>query len=289
MSAAVAPRHPVQVLLHLVQFEHTIFALPFAYTGMVLAAASWSWRRFIGITVAMVAARTAAFAFNRLFDRRIDALNPRTAMRPLPAGEIGAKAVWALGAGSVLVLAVTAYLLNPVCLLLLPIPAALFLGYPLVKRFSPLAHFVLGLAIAGAPVGAWLATTGDAPRPALWLGLAVATWMAGMDIIYALQDVTVDREQHLHSLPADLSPAAALMVSSALHILTIAFLVMMAASLNLNYPFYLAILAAAGFLTYEHRLVRPGDISRVNRAFFTVNSYFAVIVLAGALAARTWG
>jgi 4-hydroxybenzoate polyprenyltransferase len=232
----------------------------------------------------MVAARTAAFAFNRLFDREIDALNPRTATRPLPAGEISVPAVWLLGAVAVAVLALAAYALNPLCLVLLPIPVTLFAAYPLIKRFSPAAHWVLGLAIAGAPMGGWVGVTGELTPAAVLLGVAVATWMAGLDIIYALQDLEFDRTHASHSLPADTSPATALRVSALMHVLTIAALLGTGLLTAAGWLFAAGVAGAAAFLWYEHSLVTPVDFSRVNRAFFTANSYFAVMVLGGTLA-----
>jgi 4-hydroxybenzoate polyprenyltransferase len=281
-----SPLHTLRTLLHLVQIEHTVFALPFAYAGALIAArGNPGWARAAWIALAMVGARSCAFALNRLIDRGIDARNPRTAVRPSVTGEVTTMGMVALAVIAAAMLVLSAANLNRLCLELCPIPLALFVFYPYVKRFSWLAHFVLGAGIAGAPVGGFLAVRGAWDVSAVLLGLCVLFWMAGLDIIYALQDIAVDRAQGLHSVPARFSLPHAFLISDASHVLTAAFLVASGVSAHLAWPFYLGAAAGIALLVYEHSLVSPRDFSRVNRAFFTVNSYFASVVFCGVVAA----
>ncbi len=283
---ARTPLHAVRLLLKLVQFEHTIFALPFAYAGALIAAGgNPGWARIGWITLAMAGARSCAFALNRLIDRGVDARNPRTASRPSATGEVGVAAMVALAVIAALLLVLAAANLNRLCLVLCPIPLALFVVYPYCKRFTLLAHFVLGAGIAGAPVGGFLAVRGAWDLPAVLLGLCVLFWMGGLDILYALQDVDVDRAQGLHSVPSRLGVRRAFYVSDAAHTATAALLVATGVAAHLAWPFYVGAAAGIALLVYEHSLVSPTDFSRVNRAFFTVNSYFAVAVFCGVLAA----
>jgi 4-hydroxybenzoate polyprenyltransferase len=278
--------HAVRVLLRLVQFEHTIFALPFAYAGALIAAhGNPGWSRIGWITLAMAAARSCAFALNRLIDRGIDSRNPRTAMRPSVTGEVTVPAMLALAAVAALLLVLAAANLNRLCLVLCPIPLALFVLYPYCKRFTFLAHFVLGAGIAGAPVGGFLAVSGAWDLPAVLLGICVLFWMGGLDILYALQDIEIDRAQGLHSVPARLGLHNAFYVSDLSHAITAVFLVLTGVAAHLSWPYYIGAAAGIALLVYEHSLVSPRDFSRVNRAFFTVNSYFAVAVFCGVLAA----
>jgi len=280
------PLHALRTLLHLVQFEHTIFALPFAYTGALIAAhGNPGLTRSLWIALAMASARSCAFALNRLIDRGIDSRNPRTAQRPSVTGEVTVPAMLALAAIAALLLVVAAANLNRLCLELCPIPLALFVLYPYTKRFTALAHFVLGAGIAGAPVGGFLAVRGAWDLPAILIGLTVLFWMGGLDILYALQDVEVDRQQHLHSVPSRLGVRNAFLVSDASHALTAAFLIATGVAAHLAWPYFLGAAAGIALLIYEHSLVSPTDFTRVNRAFFTVNSYFAVVVFAGTAAA----
>jgi 4-hydroxybenzoate polyprenyltransferase len=290
MSAAsatgVAPIRSLRVLLRLVQFEHTIFALPFAYVGAVVAAHGFpGWRALVWITVAMAGARTCAFGLNRLIDREIDARNPRTAMRPSVTGEVGPVAMAALAVAAALVLLLAASQLNRLCVELSPIPVALFVVYPYCKRFTWLAHVVLGTATAGAPVGGYLAVAGRWGAAAVVLGLVVVTWMAGFDILYALMDVEHDRANGLRSIPQRFGIARALLISDGFHVITAALLVVVGITASLRWPFFVFACVAIALLVYEHSLVSERDLSRINRAFFTVNSYFAVIVLCGAIVA----
>jgi 4-hydroxybenzoate polyprenyltransferase len=270
----------VRVFLEMVKFEHTIFALPFAYLGMVLAAGGWpGWSSFIWITVAMAAARTFAFAINRLADRFYDARNPRTRNRALPRGQISPGAVAALAGAALLILVLAAWQLNTFVLSLLPGALVLLVGYSYTKRFTWASHWILGITDGMATAGAWAAVTASLAHPAPWLlWLTVTVWMAGFDIIYACQDVDFDRAEGLHSVPARFGIATALRVARANHVLTILALAAAGGSLGLGWPFWVGVAAVAVLLGYENSLVKPGDLSRVNVAFFNVNGYISVLI-----------
>ncbi len=284
--------------LELVRFSHTIFALPFALMAAILAfqapagaatsPADW-WRRGLGVVLCMVTARTAAMAFNRLVDRSFDAANPRTATRHLPRGDLGVGEVFGLVVASCGAFIAATLLFLPNWLpLVLSVPVlAWLLGYSYAKRFTMLAHGWLGAALGIAPVAAWIAIRGEAllanpadGLPALILGLAVTTWVAGFDIIYACQDAVFDANQGLHSIPARLGVPRALTLAAGLHVVTLAIL----ATLPLVVPqlgaFYWGTLVAiAALLVWEHSLVRPDDLSRVNQAFFTANAAIGLLLL----------
>ncbi len=269
----------------LVRFSHSIFALPFALIAAWLAADGMpSARVFLFVVLCAVAARTAAMGFNRLVDRRIDALNPRTADRELPRGVLQPRAVAALVALSSAVFVAGAFALNPLCGQLSVPVLAVLLSYSLVKRVSWLAHLVLGLCLACAPLGAWLAVTGnldgDLVVP-LALAAAVLTWVAGFDVIYACQDVAFDRAHRLKSVPARFGIPAALRISSVLHAGTIALLVLVASRAELGWVFWLALGVAAALLVWQHAIVSPEDLSRIDLAFFTLNGWVSVGLFAG--------
>jgi 4-hydroxybenzoate polyprenyltransferase len=270
----------VRVFLEMVKFEHTIFALPFAYLGMVLAAGGWpGWRSFIWITVAMASARTFAFAINRLADRFYDARNPRTRNRALPQGRISPGAVGALAGVALLVLILAAWQLNTFVLTLLPGALVLLVGYSYTKRFTWASHWILGITDGMAAAGAWAAVTASLAHPAPWLlWLTVTVWMAGFDIIYACQDVEFDRAEGLHSVPAAFGIATALRVARVNHVLTVLALAAAGWSLGLGWPFWVGVAAVAALLGYENSLVKPGDLSRVNLAFFNVNGYISMLI-----------
>jgi len=275
--------------LDLIKFEHTIFALPFAYLGMALAADGLPpFEQFFWITVAMAAARTFGMSVNRLADRHIDARNPRTANRPIQAGRISARTVVIGLVVSLLVLTLAAWQLHPLTLALLP-GALLFLaGYAYTKRFTWLSHFVLGFTDGLAPMGAWAAIRGSLftaqDLPAWLLLAAVTVWIGGFDLIYACQDTEFDRAERLHSIPARFGNAAALRLAKVCHALTVALLAAVGAWMGLGALYWLALIVAAGLLIYEHSLVKPDDLSNVNLAFFNVNGYISVTLFAGALA-----
>ncbi|MBI5362788.1 MAG: UbiA family prenyltransferase [Planctomycetes bacterium] len=269
----------------LVRFSHSVFALPFALQGAWLAGRGRPpWSTLLWIVVCAVAARTAAMGFNRLVDRDVDARNPRTARRELPAGVLGAGAVQALvllaSAGFVL----AAFQLNPLCgWLALPVLLVLLL-YSLVKRVSWTAHLVLGVALGLAPPAAWLAVRGAITSdvaPVLVLALAVLTWVAGFDLIYACQDAGFDREAGLYSIPARFGVANALRVSALLHVVTIGALAAVGALAGLGWIWWSSVALAALLLVWEHRLVAPDDLSRVNAAFFTINGWIGVGLFVG--------
>ena len=272
-------RPTIQTLLDNIKWEHTIFALPFAYLGAVLAAGGLPrLDTLLWITLAMVGARTAAMSFNRAIDARYDAANPRTAMRPIPAGRLSVRATLVMAALALGLLVVAAAQLNFLCLVLAPIAVIALAGYSYTKRFTWLCHFALGFTDGIAPAGGWLAVSPNFTLPMILLAGAVAVWIAGFDIIYACQDVAFDRSHGLHSSPARFGVPAALRLSTALHALMVALLVALGLSLGLGWIYYLGVAATAGLLIYEHRLITPADMSRIDMAFFTVNSYIAGVL-----------
>ncbi len=271
--------------LSLVKFSHSIFALPFALMGAWLAAGGPPAPRVLVLVVlAAVAARTAAMGFNRLVDRHIDAANPRTEQREIPAGVVTPAGATALVAVSSIAFAAVAFALNPLCGWLSPVVLAVLLGYSYAKRFTSLVHLWLGLALGLAPPGAWLAVTGtfdgDLAQPLLLAG-AVLTWVAGFDVIYSCQDAEFDAARGLHSIPAKLGRAGALWLSSALHVLTVALLATLAWRADLSWIFLAALVVAALLLVWEHSIVSPDDLSRVDMAFFTLNGYVGVGLFLG--------
>ncbi len=271
----------------MIKFSHSVFALPFALASAALAADQGTrWRDVVWIVVAMVGARSAAMGFNRLADHEIDARNPRTAGRELPRGVLRRGEVWAFVALSAAALVLAAAMLNPLCLLLSPVALAIVFGYSYTKRFTALSHVVLGLGLALAPVGAWLALRGAfAPAP-LVLGLAVLCWVAGFDTIYACQDVAFDRASGLFSLPARVGVGRALVAARGLHVLAVVLLALVYRLVPLH-PVYLAgVAGVAALLVYEHSLVRADDLSRIDAAFFAVNGWISLGYLAVTLAAR---
>jgi 4-hydroxybenzoate polyprenyltransferase len=253
----------------MIRFSHSVFALPFAMTSVALAAQAGgvTWRQVVWIVVAMVSARSAAMGFNRLADQVIDARNPRTASRELPRGVLTRREVWAFFGVSVGVFLLAAARLNPLCLALAPVALAIVLGYSYTKRFTAASPLVLGLSLAVAPVGAWLAIRGRFEPVPLVLGLAVALWVAGFDTIYACQDVEFDRREGLRSIPASLGVAGALFVARALHALAVVALMALYALAPLHVLYVAGVGAVAALLAYEHTLVRPDDLSRVMQAF----------------------
>lgn len=279
----------VRVLLELVKFEHSIFALPYAFIGALYAAApGWpSLAEVVWITVAMVGARSFAFVVNRAADKEIDARNPRTAGRAIPAGLIKAWELWLFSAVVLAAFLFAVWQLHPITRWLWPIVLLVFIVYPYTKRLTPLCHYWLGICLGLAPVGAWVGITGELGDPAPWiLGLAVALWTAGFDIIYATQDVECDVRDGVHSMPADLGVPRALAQTRITHVSTVVLLVVGGVLAGVGWPWYVGVGVAAALLWYENSIVRPDDLSRVNAAFFTVNGVIAIIVLAGALIDR---
>lgn len=263
--------------VELVKFEHTIFALPFAYLGAILSCEGipslyyWIW-----ITMAMVGARTAGMALNRLIDRFIDANNPRTQNRALPKGLIPIWQVWLLSLASFILLLFSAYNLNPLCLILSPIAVVLLVIYSWLKRWTWLSHLGLGAVLACAPIGGWLAIHGRFDIIPVILGLGVFFWAAGFDIIYSTQDVDFDKQAGLYSIPQTFGISHALLVSRLFHIFTVAALIMIGVMSSLGLYYWLGVIFTTILLIYEHGLVSPTDLSRVNQAFFTINGWISV-------------
>jgi len=271
----------------MIKFSHSVFALPFALASATLAAADGiRWQQLVWIVVAMVGARSAAMGFNRLADQAIDARNPRTAGRELPRGLLSRAEVWLFVVAAAGTLILAAAMLNPLCLALSPLALAIVFGYSYTKRFTPFSHLVLGLALAIAPVGAWLAVRGRFEAPPLVLAFAVLSWVAGFDTIYACQDAEFDRREELRSLPAWLGIRRALVVARVLHALAALSLAALYWLVPLH-PLYLCgVAAVAALLVYEHSLVRHDDLSRVDAAFFTVNGWISLGYFLLTLAAR---
>ncbi|MCS7207942.1 MAG: putative 4-hydroxybenzoate polyprenyltransferase [Fimbriimonadales bacterium] len=267
----------VCVFLEAIKFEHTIFALPFALLSMLYAADGLPPARVIGwILVAMVAARTAAMAFNRIVDCEIDALNPRTRTRALPAGLLTVRQMSVATGISILLFLYAAWQLNPLCFALTPVALAVILGYSYSKRFTPLSHYWLGLSLGIAPSAVWIAVRGTLEPAPLWLTLGVALWVAGFDILYSLQDEAFDRQHGLRSLPQTLGAARAILISRLSHALCIGALLMGGVALKAGGWYYAGVGFAALMLAYEQSLVKPDDLSRLNLAFFTMNGYVSV-------------
>jgi len=276
-------------LLDAIKFEHTVFALPFAYIAMVLAAGGWpGWRTVAWVTAAMVGARTCAMATNRVVDRWIDAANPRTAARHLPRGLLQVGELRALAIGGAALMFVAAWQLNPLCLKL-ALPALVFLvGYNYTKRFTWTSHWILGFTDGIAAAGGWIAVRAAFDAPVLVLWFALTVWIAGFDLIYACQDVDFDRAHGLHSVPARLGVPAALRIARVCHALTAAAFALLGVMLALGPLYWVGWLAVVGLLVYEHSLVSPADLSRLDVAFFNVNGYIAVIVLASVVGGLWW-
>jgi 4-hydroxybenzoate polyprenyltransferase len=283
MTSAVV-RYP-RLFLSLVKFEHTIFALPFAYIGAFLAVDGVpGGGDLLWITVAMVGARSLAMALNRLIDAGIDARNPRTAGRELPSGALRPWHVVLFSAASLAVFLVAVYQLAPIVRWLWPIPVVAFVVYPYLKRTTWLSHVWLGAVDGLAPVGAWAAITNDMPLEAWLLGAAVAVWVAGFDVLYALFDLDHDREHGLHSIPARFGVGTAFAVARACHVATVAFLAAAGLALAVGAFYWVGVAVVAGLLVYEHSIVSPRDTRRLDAAFFTMNGVISVSFFAFVLA-----
>lgn len=275
--------HRLRLTLEMIKFEHSVFALPFALTGALLA-----WRdqgfptqglvlKLIWIVVAMVAARSVAMAFNRVLDAGIDARNPRTKNRALPAGLLSRQFAWGFIGAWAIVFLFASRELNPLCFELAPVALAVVMFYSFTKRFTALAHVVLGLSLGIAPAAAWIAIQGRLDPPILWLTAAVTLWTAGFDIIYACQDYAFDVHAGLYSIPQKLGIAPALWVSRVFHLGMLACLLALVKSFSLGSVAIAGVAAVAALLAWEHRLVRAHDLSRIDAAFFTMNGYVSVV------------
>jgi 4-hydroxybenzoate polyprenyltransferase len=284
LEAELAPTTGAKAksFLRLVMIEHSVFALPFAYLAVLFASyddgppghhGGVHWLRLLGVTVAMVAARTFAMAVNRIVDRKLDAANPRTAQRELVTGAVSVRTAAIGSAVSLVVFLVVAGLLSPLCLELAPLALFLFVLYPYGKRFTWFCHGILGLAQACGPIGAWIATTKHWSGPAVVLGLAVGLWIGGFDLIYALQDVDADRANGVHSVPARFGIPAALRISEVCHIVTLGLFALFGAWEGAGGFWWAGVVLTGAAFTYEHAIVRPDDLSRINRSFFTTNGF----------------
>jgi 4-hydroxybenzoate polyprenyltransferase len=273
----------LRVTLEMIKFEHSVFALPFALTGALLAfresrldARGFGYK-LLWIVVAMVSARSAAMAFNRILDADIDARNPRTRMRHIPAGILSSRFAWGFVLVSVLVFLLAARALNPLCLKLAPLALAVVFFYSFTKRFTAFSHLILGFSLGIAPAAAWIAVRGTLDPRILWLTAAVTFWTAGFDIIYSCQDYEFDSGAGLFSLPRRFGMAGALWIARLLHVAMIACLGMLSVSFGLGMLSWAGIAAIVLLLLYEHSLVKASDLSRVDAAFFTVNGYVSVL------------
>jgi len=280
-----------RITLEMIKWEHSVFALPFALCGAMLAARGLPrWSQLAWIIVAMVAARSAAMAFNRLADADLDAANPRTASRALPAGLLSRRFVGLFVVTSAAVLVFAAWRLNRLALYLSPVALAILLLYSYTKRFTRWSHLMLGFALGAAPAAAWIAVRGALDPRILILTAAVTFWVGGFDVLYACQDYEFDRRAGLHSVPRYLGIARALLLARLLHLLMLALLVVLVLVFQLGGIAIAGVLAVAILLAYEHSLVRSGDLSRLNAAFFTMNGVISVVFflfVAGDLLLRT--
>jgi len=270
--------------LSLVLFAHSVFALPFAFIGFFLALHTtdfvFSWKLLLLMLVCMVTARNAAMAFNRYLDRDIDAINPRTAMRDIPAGKISAKNALAFTIANCLIFVAATYFINSLCFMLSPIALFVVLFYSYTKRITPLCHLVLGTGLGLAPIGAYLVITGQFAIVPVLYGFAVLTWVSGFDIIYALQDEEFDRANHLNSIPVWLGTKGAMRVSECLHVLSFVFVLLPVYLMPVGWIYYLGVAFYAALLIYQHTLFSSTNLSRVNRDFMTTNGYASVIFAA---------
>ncbi|HZY57988.1 MAG TPA: UbiA-like polyprenyltransferase, partial [Rubrobacteraceae bacterium] len=282
-STSSAPRSAparLRVLLEMIKWEHTVFALPFAYAGMLAAPVPFSFSNLFWISVAMIGARTAAMTLNRIIDAKMDAKNPRTADRAIPRGLIGLREAWIFTSAAIGLLVLSTFFLAPITRVLWPLVVLGFVLYPYTKRFTWLCHLALGIANGLAPGAAWVAVTNEISwTPALiWAGAAL--WVAGFDVLYALLDRDFDLENRVNSLPARFGVGPALVVSRVWHALSVAFLVAFGFAAGLGVVYYLGVAVVAWLLFYEHSLVRKDDLSKLDMAFFTMNGVISLIFFA---------
>ena len=271
----------VSDLLENIRFEQSIFTLPFAYLGMVLAARGLpTWGQFLWVTVAMFGARSFGMSMNRLADIELDSKNPRGALRPIPSGRLRTLEVIVFVLFSLALLLYAAWQLNPLCVALFPVAVVVLAVYSYVKRVSWLTHIVLGTSLAGAPVGGWIAVTGTLTWEPLLLGLTVLTWAAAFDILYACGDAEEDRALGVHTIPSTFGVRTALICSASIHVVTMLLLATIGLVFALGWPFWVGVASATGLLAYEHSLVTPTDLSKLNVAFFTVNGFISVLIFA---------
>jgi len=273
----------IRVVLEMIKFEHSVFALPFALVGALLAARDAgglpSWRQILWIIVAMVGARSAAMTMNRIADIEFDRRNPRTANRALPTGELSIGFAWAFTLAASALLIIAAWQLNPLALKLSPLALAILFFYSYTKRFTPWSHFILGFCLGISPAAAWIAMRGSLDPRMLILCAAVTLWVGGFDVLYACQDVEFDKSAGLYSIPRKLGVARALLFARGMHIVMVALLAWLALSFHLGWPAWAGIVVVGALLGYEHSLVKANDLSKMNAAFFTVNGYISLLFL----------
>jgi 4-hydroxybenzoate polyprenyltransferase len=277
----------IRTVLEMIKFEHSVFALPFALVGALLAARAAgrlpTWGQIAWIVVAMVGARSAAMTINRIADIEFDRRNPRTANRALPKGELSLGFAWGFTIAASAVLVLAAWRLNPLALKLSPVALAVLFFYSYTKRFTSWSHLVLGFCLGISPAAAWIAIRGSLDARMLILCAAVTLWVGGFDVLYACQDVEFDKSAGLHSIPKRFGIARALGIARVMHVCMVALLCWLAWSFTLAWPAWAGIAAVAALLAYEHSLVKPNDLSKMNAAFFTVNGYISLLFL------LTWG
>ncbi|MBX2797173.1 MAG: putative 4-hydroxybenzoate polyprenyltransferase [Myxococcales bacterium] len=281
---------PLVTYSRMIRLSHSIFAMPFALAAAVLAAreVTITWQQVVLIVLCMVLARSTAMGFNRIVDRDIDAKNPRTASRELPSGQISLTSAWVFTLGSAALFVLCTAGLHPLALMLSPVAVAIVWGYSLTKRFTALCHLVLGVALALAPLGVWIGLTGTVTAIPVVLSLAVGTWVAGFDILYSCQDEAFDAEHGPHSIPSALGLRGAMVVSAVLHVTTVGLLLALPSFTALG-PAYLVGVALIGVvLLYEHWIVRPDDLSRIDKAFFDLNGYVSLLFFVFVAAGTYW-
>ncbi len=276
-------KNRVVTILEMIKFEHSVFALPFALVGAMLAARAAgvlpTWRQILWIVVAMVGARSAAMTMNRIADVEYDGRNPRTANRALPKGELSLSFAWVFTIVAAAVLVLAAWQLNPLALKLSPVALAVLFLYSYTKRFTSLSHLVLGFCLGMSPAAAWIAIRGSLDWRMLILCAAVTLWVGGFDVLYACQDVEFDKAEGLYSIPKKFGVARALLIARGMHIVMVALLCWLAFSFQLPWPAWVGIALVAALLSYEHSLVKPNDLSKMNAAFFAVNGYISLVFL----------
>jgi 4-hydroxybenzoate polyprenyltransferase len=273
----------LSVVLEMIKFEHSVFALPFALVGALLAAGAGNplptWRQILWIVVAMVGARSAAMTMNRIADAEYDGQNPRTANRALPTGELSVEFAWIFTMVAAAVLVIAAWQLNPLALKLSPVALAVLFLYSYTKRFTSLSHLVLGFCLGMSPAAAWIAIRGSLDWRMLILCAAVTLWVGGFDVLYACQDLEFDKSAGLYSIPKKFGVARALIMARVMHVVMVALLAWLALSFKLPWPAWVGILLVAALLAYEHSLLKPDDLSKMNAAFFAVNGYISLVFL----------
>jgi len=273
----------IRIVLEMIRFEHPVFALPFALVGALLAARARgglpTWRQIVWIIIAMVGARSAAMTMNRIADIDYDRRNPRTANRALPTGELSVGFAWMFTLAASALLVVAAWQLNPLALKLSPVALAFLSAYSYTKRFTSWSHIVLGFCLGISPAAAWIAIRGSLDWRMLVLCAAVTLWVAGFDVLYACQDIAFDKAAGLYSVPKRFGVARALQLARGMHLVMVGLLIWLAWTFTLSWPAWAGIVVVAALLIYEHSLVKPNDLSKINAAFFTVNGYISLLFL----------